>query len=209
MCRDYSTCSGCRYWPSWASGAVKTFRIERSVVPKKSKNSGSTPTLCLDKAVLAQRGGGVTSNFCCCYVRPTDPSSVRQRQGAGTIRVMPVPRTVYHGFPSRGENQIPFHTACALKDPWCTRENRKRMPDKHGHLCSQPDEDCFGPYSTPHPTHPERWITVHRQRKSVFWRFAGWRLWAFAQAIWSGRPGSWAASWAISRVGQANQEGPA
>ena len=35
------------------SGTTKT------VVPKIPKNSGSTPTLCLDKAVLAQGEGGV------------------------------------------------------------------------------------------------------------------------------------------------------
>ena len=39
--------------PHVTSGTTKT------VVPKIPKNSGSTPTPCLDKAVLAQGGGGV------------------------------------------------------------------------------------------------------------------------------------------------------
>ena len=39
--------------PHVTSGTTKT------VVPKIPKTSGSTPTPCLDKAVLAQGGGGV------------------------------------------------------------------------------------------------------------------------------------------------------
>ena len=43
----------CFFKPHATSGTTKT------VVPKNSENSGPTPTTCLDKAVLAQGGGGV------------------------------------------------------------------------------------------------------------------------------------------------------
>ena len=42
----------CFFKPHVTSGTTKT------VVPKNSENSSSTPTPCLDKAVLAQGGGG-------------------------------------------------------------------------------------------------------------------------------------------------------
>ena len=46
----------CCFKPHVTSGTTKT------VVPNRSENSGSTPTPCLDKAVLAQGGGGVRNN---------------------------------------------------------------------------------------------------------------------------------------------------
>ena len=38
-----------------------------TLVPKIPENSGSTPTACLDKAVLAQGGGGVVLAACMFY----------------------------------------------------------------------------------------------------------------------------------------------
>ena len=79
--------------PLVTSGTTKT------VVPKIPKNSGSTPTPCLDKAVLAQGGGGVlkmvvaplpvqrghTTHMTLCTGAWGCPDTIGQRKGQGCV----------------------------------------------------------------------------------------------------------------------------